>query len=348
MYDVIVIGAGVTGSIASQQLSSMGYNVLLIEKAKMPREKSCSGILIKKSMDFIQTYIKSEIPGDVTCTPCKNKGMIFFDEHGKSYRFEQDGLNIWRSKFDHWLMKKSQEVGTVIYQGTTAFACTDKKDYVDVELRQNGNIINIQSKIAIICTGAISPIKNTLLNYKPKYTYTYQKFFHGTIDLDYQYFYAFLDKKFSGYDAWFNVKDDYIILGVADIDASNLYSYHSNFYNYMASNFNGKLTETEKSEKWVMPYVSPGCHVDLGKGNILFAGETAGFLNPMGEGISSGLASGYASAQSIAQAFSIGKKVDIFSLHEAYKENTKKILDYMIKQWAFVGNISTSFKNMKI
>jgi hypothetical protein len=64
------------------------------------------------------------------------------------------------------------------------------------------------------------------------------------------------------------------------MEASNLHSYHSNFYNYMVSNYNEKLTETGKSEKWVMPYVSPGCPVCLGKGNILFAGEAAGFLNP--------------------------------------------------------------------
>jgi flavin-dependent dehydrogenase len=201
MYDVIVIGASVTGSIASQQLSSMGYKVLLIEKAKMPREKSCSGILIKKSMDLIHSCIKSEVPDNVTCSPVKNKGMVFFDEHGKSYRFEQDGLNIWRSKFDHWLMTRSQEAGTAVWQDTTALSCVEEQDYVDVKLRQNGNVINVQSKIVIICTGAISPIKNTLLNYKQKYTYTYQKFFHGTIDLDYHYFYAFLDKNFSGYDA---------------------------------------------------------------------------------------------------------------------------------------------------
>jgi hypothetical protein len=51
-----------------------------------------------------------------------------------------------------------------------------------------------------------------------------------------------------------------MILGVTDIDASNLYNYHSDFYNY-----NGRLTETGKSEKWAMPYISPNCHVSLEK-----------------------------------------------------------------------------------
>ncbi len=48
MYDVIVVGAGATGCTAAKTLSENGYKVLLVEKFKMPRYKSCSGQLIKK------------------------------------------------------------------------------------------------------------------------------------------------------------------------------------------------------------------------------------------------------------------------------------------------------------
>lgn len=48
MYDVIIIGAGPTGSTAAKVLAENGYTVLLTEKFKLPRYKSCSGQLIKK------------------------------------------------------------------------------------------------------------------------------------------------------------------------------------------------------------------------------------------------------------------------------------------------------------
>lgn len=48
MYDVIVVGAGPTGACASKTLAENGYKVLMIEKFKLPRYKSCSGMLIKK------------------------------------------------------------------------------------------------------------------------------------------------------------------------------------------------------------------------------------------------------------------------------------------------------------
>ena len=55
MYDVIVIGAGPTGCTAAKTLSEKGYKVLLVEKFELPRYKSCSGVLIKKTM---LVYIK--------------------------------------------------------------------------------------------------------------------------------------------------------------------------------------------------------------------------------------------------------------------------------------------------
>jgi len=50
MYDVIVIGSGPAGSAAAKTLADMGYRVLIVERFKLPRYKSCSGVLIKKTM----------------------------------------------------------------------------------------------------------------------------------------------------------------------------------------------------------------------------------------------------------------------------------------------------------
>lgn len=88
MYDVMVIGAGPTGCVAAKILAEKGYKILLVEKCKMPRYKSCSGILIKKSMELVECYFGECIPSSATCSPTENKGMIFIDDKGKEYRFE--------------------------------------------------------------------------------------------------------------------------------------------------------------------------------------------------------------------------------------------------------------------
>ena len=46
-YDVIVVGAGIAGPVAARYLAKAGLNVLIVESAKMPRNKPCSAIQFK-------------------------------------------------------------------------------------------------------------------------------------------------------------------------------------------------------------------------------------------------------------------------------------------------------------
>src|SRR5438034_9641586 len=42
-YDAIVVGAGPAGSTAARELAQRGASVLLLDKAKFPRDKPCGG-----------------------------------------------------------------------------------------------------------------------------------------------------------------------------------------------------------------------------------------------------------------------------------------------------------------
>ena len=52
MYDAVVVGAGPAGAAAAKALCEAGRRVLLVERFRLPRYKSCSGILIKKSLGW--------------------------------------------------------------------------------------------------------------------------------------------------------------------------------------------------------------------------------------------------------------------------------------------------------
>lgn len=342
MYDVIVIGAGPAGSTAAKTLAETGCKVLLVEKFKMPRYKSCSGQLIKKSLDLVQAYFKEAVPSSVMCTPAENRGMIFTDDKGKVFRFEQEGLNVWRSSFDHWLAMQAAQSGAEFRDSTTAISCETENDAVIVTLKGE-NTYKESANYVINCEGVVGTLKSKLLGSKPQYITTWQTFNQGSIDLDYHYFYAYLQPELSEYDAWFNVKDNQLVLGVSVKDKGMAEHYYSRFISYMEENHHLHIDQQLKIDRWLMPHIGPGCAIDYGIRRILFAGETAGFLNPMGEGVSAGLESGYCAAKAILQHFDNPE-----SVCADYRERTAALHDYMKRQWNFVAGMTDTFAEMRL
>lgn len=329
MYDVIVIGAGPCGCTAASTLSKSGFKVLLLEKNKLPRYKSCSGVLIEKSMRLVEKYFGQSVPLSVCCTPVDNRGMIFTDDIGREYRFESRGLNIWRDEFDFWLASLAKENGAEIKEESTVTSIRQNDNSVCVLV--NGK--NEFAKFAIDCSGVVGIGKQTHNN-----IITYQVYNKGTIDLDAHYFYAYLQPELSGYDAWFNVKEGMLVLGVATTNANDISKYYSNFVAYMADKHGLSINRQLRTDKWLIRNIQPPFYVDYGVGGILKAGETAGFLNPMGEGISSAMESGYYAARAIISNFNNRQKVI-----EDYKRNVTETRDYMQRQWQLVGRMSKKF-----
>lgn len=342
MYDVIVIGAGPAGATAAKRLAEKGCQVLLAEKFKMPRYKSCSGQLIQKSLTLVKRYFDEDVPASTTCSPAKNRGMVFTDDAGRSFVFEQPGLNVWRSSFDAWLCEKAAKAGATLQDGLSAISCEETGELIQVSFRKtDGGIRTEQARYVIDCEGVIGVLKRQLTGKNPPYITTFQTFNFGSIDLDPHYFYAYLQPDLSEYDAWFNVKDDRLVLGVSVKNKGAENAYYGKFLRYMQKRHGLSVTRQEKYDRWLMPHILPGCAIDYGIGRVLFAGEAAGFLNPMGEGISAGMESAFFAAEAV-----LSHPGDLAGIYASYKENTADLHNYMKRQWSLVGRMAKTFAAM--
>lgn len=60
-YDVIVVGSGLAGSMAAFSLAKQGMRVAVIEKAALPRYKTCGGGLVRRATRILFVDTKDAI-----------------------------------------------------------------------------------------------------------------------------------------------------------------------------------------------------------------------------------------------------------------------------------------------
>ena len=283
MYDAVVAGAGPAGAAAAKAFCEAGRRVLLVERFRLPRYKSCSGILIKKSLGLVKQYFGEEVPSAVCCAPVENRGMIFTDDKGREYAFRQEGRNVWRSAFDGWLVAKAAESGAELLDGTAAIACEEENGAVWVTL-QNRERCKVRARYLLDCEGVTGALKRKLAPGPAQYITTFQTFNEGRIVLDPHYFYAYLQPELSEYDAWFNVKDGFLVLGVSVRDAKRAEYFYRRFLSYMEERHGLCTGREERREKWLMPPYSARLSHLLWTGTRFVRGRSGGVSEPDGRG----------------------------------------------------------------
>src|SRR5262249_43808129 len=134
VVDVIIVGAGPSGSTAATALASLGHSVAIIDKATFPRHKTCASWI--NALAFSRfPYLQAELHNLVDCP---FHGIRFYDQsisrHSTYNERKPSGYLTLRSKFDHGLAKVAVGTGARLYQGVRATRIVEDKDGVQATL----------------------------------------------------------------------------------------------------------------------------------------------------------------------------------------------------------------------
>jgi geranylgeranyl reductase family protein len=114
-YDAVVIGAGPAGSTAAYRLASAGARVLLVDKARFPRDKPCGGGLTTRALRQLPFSVEPVV-----------EDVVHRFELRLAYgaRFERASdeplcFMTQRRRLDDFLARKAQEAGAEFRDGTS-------------------------------------------------------------------------------------------------------------------------------------------------------------------------------------------------------------------------------------
>ncbi|GAA3717390.1 geranylgeranyl reductase family protein [Streptomyces tremellae] len=115
VWDVVVVGAGPAGASAAYAAAVAGRRVLLLEKAELPRYKTCGGGIIGPSRDALPPGFELSFKDRVSAVTFSLNGRLTRTRRSKRMLF---GL-INRPEFDASLVEYAQKAGAVLRTGAT-------------------------------------------------------------------------------------------------------------------------------------------------------------------------------------------------------------------------------------
>ena len=346
--EVIIVGSGPAGASCAKALRDGGVDVLVLEKEALPRYKCCSGILFGQTQELLRRYFKADAPASVRCHPeiiaadeiaeWKTDGSrdrpYFYELDKDGQSFATDYINIWRDRFDKWLLD-SAGADCLDHAKVEGYTAEDAAVRVAVA-RADGEPREYRCQYLIGADGWNSIVRRLLqpdVMQSSKAAGNLQSYFKlddmGSLAQGFSVF--FLPQMKNAF-CCAHPKDGYLLLSIGGFRGLKLRDCMETFKDFLADAYGVRLGEKWRDEGCQMVFGRPL----LGKDRVLLTGEAANFMYLNGEGIAVAIDSGYRCGQEVARALREGT-----SPLPGYAENTRDIVAHMRKCFAqarFISN----------
>lgn len=286
LYDVIVVGAGPAGSTTARLCAQAGMKVLLLDRAKFPRDEPCGGALTRQAAAMVPVDVLKVAERSI------DTFRLSLRLNGEFVRESAERLVYMtqRSALDSLMAEKAMEAGTDFIQQAPIRSIVSRRGCT--EIRANGRVY--QGLIEVGADGVALEASLTPSGGAPGR-------WRSTVGVD-------VGDLPGGY-GWLLPKRDHVNIGLG-------------VWKYLATKLKERLEALVRFYGFhpLNLWGLRGHHLSLynagstiGRGNVLLTGDAAGLVDPLtGEGIGNALLSGHMAARA-AGSFVSGKTGDLSS-----------------------------------
>lgn len=281
-YDVIVVGAGPAGSTAAYRLVKAGANVLLLDRAKFPRDKPCGGGVTGRAARLLPFSIDPVVEHVVTHADLRlGYGRTHARGSGRPLVYMTQ-----RRRLDHFLAERAADAGAdfrdgvrvtgVDANGTVTVTAGPEKFAADALIGADG--VNGISARAL-SLGGNSAVGVALEGNLPHAKIDARRY-NGRVALE-------LGIVPGGY-GWVFPKGDHVNVGVGGwgSEGPNLKEH----LRRLCTQHDARLDDLEEVRGYRLPLRSP--QATLARGRALIVGDAAGLIDPIsGDGMYEGFLS---------------------------------------------------------
>jgi geranylgeranyl reductase family protein len=166
--DVLVIGGGPSGAATAYWLAEAGHDVLLVEKKRYPREKTCGDGLTPRSvkqledMGLAEALTKHHKFGGLRSIAFGRTLEMRWPSHPD---FPDYGYVVTRHDLDHLVAERAEKAGATVWQASEAIAPIVENGLVrgaQIKRKDTGDVVDVRSRYVVVSDGANGRLGRTL------------------------------------------------------------------------------------------------------------------------------------------------------------------------------------------
>jgi geranylgeranyl reductase family protein len=318
IYDVVVVGAGPGGAAAAHYLAMAGLDVMVLDRADFPRDKTCGDGLTPRALKALADM---GILEEAEQAGQRINGLAFFGQRGASLaasvpdhvELPNHLLVVPRVKLDDIVRGRALLSGAGFHSPVKVNGWQVEADRATVLAEQGGHALRYQARALVLAVGANMGLLQSSGMFKriPRPIVAARGYYEGIQDLDDRLQVHFEDVPMPGYGWIFPISKDAANVGLGmwrDMSHD-----HSPIRAALVLFLKGRLVKQKLAgAKLAGAVKSYPIRIDFATAptfaeRVLLVGEAAGLVSPLtGEGIDFALESGKLAADFLVSALAAG------------------------------------------